>query len=64
MLALDKKATITTFGDLIRVPGPEMRLSAGARSKECKCCILLAARLARSMPRSIQMSRSWLLRLI
>ena len=32
MLALDKKATITTFGDLIRVPGTEMSL-AGARSK-------------------------------
>ena len=32
MLALDKGATVCTFGDLIRVPGTEMSL-AGARSK-------------------------------
>ena len=35
MLALDKHVTITTFGDLIRVPGTEMSL-AGARSKGAK----------------------------
>lgn len=32
MLALDKGATVCTFGDLIRVPGTELSL-AGARSK-------------------------------
>ncbi len=35
MLALDKKVTITTFGDLIRVPGTKMSL-AGARSQGAK----------------------------
>ncbi|MBF1338647.1 MAG: hydrogenase formation protein HypD, partial [Mogibacterium diversum] len=39
MLALDKKATITTFGDLIRVPGTEMSL-AGARSKGAKVSVV------------------------
>ena len=32
MLALEKQCTITTFGDLVRVPGTEMSL-AGARTK-------------------------------
>jgi len=35
MLALDKGATICTFGDLVRVPGTEMSL-AGARAKGAK----------------------------
>lgn len=35
MLAIEKGATICTFGDLIRVPGSEMSL-AGARSKGAK----------------------------
>src|SRR5574344_1336333 len=32
MLALEKHCTITTFGDLVRVPGTEMSM-AGARAK-------------------------------
>ena len=38
-LALEKNVTITTFGDLVRIPGTEMSL-AGARAKgsrERKC---------------------------
>ncbi len=35
MLALDKGATVCTFGDLVRVPGTEMSL-AEARSKDAK----------------------------
>lgn len=39
LLALDKKATITTFGDLIRVPGSYMSL-ADARTKGAKVNIV------------------------
>lgn len=39
MLALEKEATITTFGDLIRVPGSEMSL-ADARSKGAKVNVM------------------------
>ena len=42
MLALDKKATITTFGDLIRVPGTEMSL-AGARSKGANVSVVYSS---------------------
>ena len=38
-LAMEKGATITTFGDLVRVPGTEMNL-AGARAKGAKLKIV------------------------
>ncbi|MDO4804304.1 MAG: hydrogenase formation protein HypD [Lachnospiraceae bacterium] len=38
-LALERKATVTTFGDLVRVPGTEMSL-AGARAKGGKIRIV------------------------
>ncbi len=38
-LALEKGATITTFGDLVRIPGTEMSL-AGARAKGAKIRIV------------------------
>ncbi|MDD6381413.1 MAG: hydrogenase formation protein HypD [Lachnospiraceae bacterium] len=41
MLALEKGCTITTFGDLVRVPGSEMSL-ADARSKGAKVKVVYA----------------------